>query len=129
MLSYVLMKKQKKHGDSLILLCGTHSLCLNRKKVRMIVCGLRVQPATTLSDSDQQQMRSKKSNKARMKCWFPDMLSQHPENCTDGLTELYNSVAKQPPITPLKQEKEINNKTPQTHRSSQNSCSAPRSQI
>lgn len=73
----------------------------------MTVCGLRVQPATTLSDSDQQQMRSKKSNnKARMKCWFPDMLSQHPENCTDGLTELHNSVAKQPPKTPLKQEKE-----------------------
>lgn len=49
-----------------------------------------------------------------MKDWFPDMLSQHPENCTDRLTEFHNSVTKQPPKTPLKQEKEKTTKPPKS---------------
>jgi len=89
---------------SLIFLCGTHSLRLSSKTVRMTGHGPRVQPASPLPDSDQQQMHAKKSNsRVQMKHWF-SINALPTSRKLYRLTKFHNSVAKRPPKTPLKQE-------------------------
>lgn len=117
MVNYLLMKKaEKPDGDSLTFLCGARSLCLNRKKVRMTVRDWgSSQPSPSLTAAD---ACLEVYNRTRIKCWFPNRLSQHPETHTDGLTQFHNSVAKQPSKNPFKMRKrKTRNKTLKPHRS------------